>query len=70
MHRGPPPSGRVASPGLEAKFSQFGPRPSVASAEGGRSGPLLFRKMEEKEGRRGGGRRGGGAEAAGLYGFE
>lgn len=51
--------------------------PSVGRGGEGRSGPLLFRKMEEKEERRGGqGRRGGGgcrfvcSCKLGLYGFE
>lgn len=57
MHCRPPPSGRVAAPGSEAKFGRFSFGPSDAS--GDRSAPLLFRKREnereksEKEGREG-----------------
>lgn len=44
MHCRPPPSGRVAALGSEAKFGRFSFGPSDAS--GDRSAPLLFRKRE------------------------
>ncbi len=59
MHCRPPPSGRVAAPGSEAKFSRFSFGPS--DALGDRSALLLFRGREserekrEKEGRKGAG---------------
>lgn len=49
MHCRPPPSGRVAAPGSEAKFGRFSFGPSDAS--GDLSAPLLFRERgSEREG--------------------
>lgn len=59
MHCRLPPSGRVASPGSEAKSSQFSPSPSVGG--GGRPfWPAVVQKDGGEEGT------GGEAEAAGL----
>lgn len=53
MHCRRPPSGRVAAPGLEAKFGRFSFGPSDTS--GDRLALLLFRKREKraKDGREG-----------------
>lgn len=57
MHCRPPPSGRVAAPGSEAKFGRFSFGPSDAS--GDLSAPLLFRERgrerakEKDRGKRG-----------------
>ena len=47
MHCRPPPSGRVAAPGSEAKFGRpsFGP----SDASGDPLAPLLFRKRRNRE---------------------
>lgn len=61
MHCRPPPSGRVAAPGSEAKFGRFSFGPSDAS--GDRSAPLLFRTRENERGK---GRESGEREREGV----
>lgn len=74
MHRGPPPSGRVAPPGSEAKFSRFSPGPSVASGLGRKGGGAFWPAVVQKDGGEGG-EEGEGSRFVcscklGLYGFE